>query len=335
MSKLESMKIVLKALVVFIGLILGYELVHLLWLKDSDGWASLAWIEGVPEDGPSTKASSEDVGQFVKVISHEGEPSNPWIDYITLLSLALTIVTAWVIWCSKRKPFRIDRWHKAFACGVLMFIGTTGLALSGVFTESKEVAPEAWEDFSSQLRVGDVIAYRKEKWSARRELFAQGKVTVIGYRLFKYGHLAIVVEDPKNPGKKVLFTSESRKGVNLDEYVDSLKTHNWDAYRLDKWDRIDIDRFREGVLRCTEKSGHFFGYDFTGMFSLWNENLKPEQTRDFGTEYICSTCVVTLLYFGGFESDATPRQGLDLITPYQVVRAKGRFVKTPPLRKEE
>ena len=45
MSKLQYMKIVLKALVVFIGLILGYELVHLLWLKDSDGWASLAWIE--------------------------------------------------------------------------------------------------------------------------------------------------------------------------------------------------------------------------------------------------------------------------------------------------
>ena len=99
--------------------------------------------------------------------------------------------------------------------------------------------------------------------------------------------------------------------------------------------RIDLTRIREGILRCKEKSGHFFGYDFTGMFALWNENLKPEKTDDFGTEYICSTSVVALLYIGGFESDSTPRQGLDLVTPYQVVRAKGRFVKPPPLLKED
>ena len=59
------------------------------------------------------------------------------------------------------------------------------------------------------------------------------------------------------------------------------------------------------------------------MFSIWNENLKPETVKDFGDEYICSTAVVTLLYFGGFESDSTPRREFDLITPFQVVRARG------------
>ncbi|MDB4448727.1 serine hydrolase family protein, partial [Akkermansiaceae bacterium] len=172
-------------------------------------------------------------------------------------------------------------------------------------------------------------------WIGGQDWIAKGKLTVIGYRLFKYGHLAIVVEDPNAPGRKVLFTSESAKGVNVDEDADSLQTHNWDAYRLDKWDRIDLSRIREGILRCKEKSGNFFGYDFTGMFALWNEDLKPDHAEDFGTEYICSTSVVTLLYFGGFESDATPRQELDLITPYQVVRAKGRFVKPPDLPGEE
>jgi len=166
-------------------------------------------------------------------------------------------------------------------------------------------------------------------------LFAKGKATVIGYRLFKYGHLAIVVEDPDQPGKKVLFTSQGQKGVNIDEDIDSLRTLNWESWRLDKWDRIDIKKINEGVKSCKEKSGHFFGYDYSGMFSIWNENLKPETVKDFGDEYICSTAVVTLLYFGGFESDSTPRREFDLITPFQVVRAKGAFVDNSSIPNRE
>ena len=329
------MKILLKTLVILLSVLLAYEAAHLIWFQDSEEWATLAWIESVPEDGPSANADPEDVGQFAKVLSFEGEPSNSWADYLTLSSLALTVVSAWVLWAREKPTVRADRWRLAFGVGLASFLGVTSLALSGVIAEPEIIAPEEWNEVVDQLQVGDVIAYRKEKWSARRELFANGKLTVIGYRLFKYGHLAIVVEDPDAPGRKVLFTSQSGKGVNMEEDADSLQTHNWDAYRLDKWDRIDIGRIREGILRCKEKSGHFFGYDFTGMFALWNEDLKPEHTKDFGTEYICSTCVVTLLYFGGFESDATPRQELDLITPYQVVRAKGRFVKPPALPRKE
>ena len=329
------MKILLKTFVILVGILLAYEVAHLVWLRDSDGWAALAWMESVPEDGPSASAAPEDVGQFSKVLSFEGEPSNPWADYLTLACLTLTVVSAWVLWARDKPTLRADRWRLAFALGLVSFLGVTSLALSGVIADPEEIAPEAWNEVVSELQVGDVIAYRKEKWSARRELFTEGKFTVIGYRLFKYGHLAIVVEDPDAPGRKVLFTSQSVKGVNMDEDVDSLQTHNWDAYRLDKWDRIDLGRIREGILRCKEKSGNFFGYDYTGMFALWNEDLKPEHAQDFGTEYICSTSVVTLLYFGGFESDATPRRELDLITPYQVVRAKGRFVKPPSLPGKE
>jgi hypothetical protein len=329
------MKILLKTFVILVGLVLVYEVAHLIWLRDSEGWAALAWMESVPEDGPSASAEPEDVGQFSKVLSFEGEPSNPWADYLTLACLTLTVVSAWVLWARDKPAIWADRWRLAFAVGLVSFLGITSLAFSGVLTERKEIDAEVWNDLASRIQVGDVIAYRKEKWSARRELFAKGKLTVIGYRLFKYGHLAIVVEDPDLPGRKVLFTSQGGKGVNMDEDVDSLQTHNWDAYRLDKWDRIDLARIKEGILRCREKSGNFFGYDFTGMFALWNEDLKPEQTKDFGSEYICSTSVVTLLYFGGFESDATPRQELDLITPYQVVRAKGSFVKPPTLPGKE
>jgi hypothetical protein len=149
--------------------------------------------------------------------------------------------------------------------------------------------------------------------------------------LFKYGHLAIVVEDAEHPGRKVLFTSQSLKGVNIDEDLDTLRAHNWDVYRLDKWARIDKHRFNDYVGYCRQAAGHFSGYDFSGMFALWNANLKPSDKEDIGTEYICSTAVVTILYYAGFESDAIQRDGwFDLVTPYQVVKARGRFIPLPP-----
>ncbi len=325
------MKTFLKISAGLVLLLVGYELVHLLWLRDAEGWALLSWMEAVPEDGPSTQAPAEDMGAFEKVIAFEGERSSPVADVLTILALGLTAIAAWALWGSDAPPFRKRPWLTAFYVGGLSFAGLVGAGLFGATVQRQQLSDEAWNTLTSQLKVGDVIAYRKEKWSARRELFTEGKLTVIGYRLFRYGHLAIVVEDPNNAGRKVLFTSQSRKGVNVDEDLNALRSHNWDAYRLDKPHRLDYSRLRAGVRCCMDRAGHFFGYDFTGMFALWNEDLKPESLDDFGAEYICSTCVVTLLYFSGFESDSTPRQGMDLVTPYQVVRAKGRFIEPPPL----
>ena len=329
------MKIIIRILAVLVGIIIVYEAIHLIWLRDVQGWATLSWIEQVAEGGPSTTAAPEDVGSFREISSFTGEQSLALVDILTLSSLALTVVAAWILWARKKKPSRPGPWRKGFWAGLAVFLGVTSLALSGKLSKHVEISDEAWAGIRAELKVGDVIAYRKEKWSARRELFAEGKFPVLGYRLFRYGHLAIVVDDPKVPGRKALFTSQSKKGVNMDEDIDSLRTHSWESWRLDKWHRIDKERIREGILRCQEKGGHFFGYDFTGMFALWNENLKPEDAKDFGNEYICSTAVVTLLYYGGFESDSTPRRGMDLITPYQVVRAKGRFVKPPDLPKRQ
>jgi hypothetical protein len=329
------LKIIIKILVILVGIIIIYEAIHLIWQRDVEGWAIFSWMEQVAEGGPSTSAAPEDVGSFEEIQSFNGEKSLPLVDIMTLSSLGLTVLAAWMLWARKTKPLRQGLWFKGFWTGLAAFLAVTFLALSGVFPKHVEISDQSWAEIRADLKVGDVIAYRKEKWSARRELFAEGKFPVIGYRLFRYGHLAIVVDDPGVPGRKALFTSQSKMGVNMKEDIDSLRTHNWDAWRLDKWHRVDTERIREGILRCQEKSGHFFGYDFTGMFALWNENLKPEQTDDFGTEYICSTPVVTLLYYGGFESDSTPRQGMDLITPYQVIRAKGRFVKPPTLPQKD
>ena len=104
-------KIFIKTAFILVGLLLGYEVAHLTLLQDSDGWAALAWMESVPEDGPSANADPEDVGHFSKVLSFEGEPSNPLVDYLTLASLALTVVSAWVLWAREKPSVRTDRWR--------------------------------------------------------------------------------------------------------------------------------------------------------------------------------------------------------------------------------
>ena len=241
------LKTLLKTLLFIVVLVLAYEVGTLLWLGQSDGWSSLSWVEGVSDDGPSTKARDEGRGPVRE--SHllrwrdfqsAARPAHPLLG-CPRRGLGLAALGAGL------SAEALRRWRKVFAGSLAAFVGATILGLSGVFGQSKETGDAEWRFFTDRLEVGDVIAYRKEKWNARRQLFAEGKLSVIGYRLFKYGHLAIVVEDPDKPGAQVLFTSAGGKGVNLDEGIDSLRTYNWDAYRLDKWDRIDPERIREGI----------------------------------------------------------------------------------------
>ena len=184
----------------------------------------------------------------------------------------------------------------------------------------------------SRLREGDVIAYRMDKWKARKELL-KGKFNVIGYRLYKYGHLAIVVNDSHDRPR--LFSSQSFKGPNLDEGLDTLAAHSFDVYRIDKWERVNKPRLQEFVRLSREKAGAWYGYDFSGMFGLWNSNLSPRKPTDIGHDYICSTVVLTALYYAGLELDANRRGGLlDLVTPAQVVDSKGRFIPLPEMSLE-
>lgn len=186
----------------------------------------------------------------------------------------------------------------------------------------------------ASLREGDVIAYRMDKWKARKELL-KGKLNLIGYRLYKYGHLAIVVNDEKNGSQPRLFSSQSFKGANTEEALDTLATHSFDVYRLDKWERVNTPRLHEFVRISREKTGKWYGYDFSGMFGLWNSNLSPEKPNDVGHDYICSTVVLTALYYSGLELDANRRDGLlDLITPAQVVDSAGRFIPLPEVSLE-
>ena len=163
---------------------------------------------------------------------------------------------------------------------------------------------------------------------ARRQI-ATGHLNVIGYSVLKYGHLAIVVRDPEKPERLCLFSSESFKGPNTAEDVSTLAQHDWDAYRLDRWDRVDQRRIQEFVRLARKKAGNWFGYDFTGMFGIWNANLTPSRPEEIGDEYICSTVVVACLWYAGVHLDAVRSRAADLCSPNQVVCSKGA-IGAPP-----
>jgi hypothetical protein len=189
--------------------------------------------------------------------------------------------------------------------------------------------PETFKACKSKLREGDVIAYWLKKNEARKAIVC-GDLTKIGYRLLCYGHLAILVQDPKDDHELLLFSSQSLKGPNTQENFESLEHHSWDVYRLNQWDRIDRDRLHEFVDLAKAKAGNWAGYDFSGMFGLWNSNLEPSDAQHIGQDYICSTIVVAALYYSGLELDAVQRMGmLDLVSPKQVVTSKGRIIDLP------
>lgn len=178
----------------------------------------------------------------------------------------------------------------------------------------------------AQLQEGDVIAYRLGAWEARMKLLT-GDVGKIGYRLFRYGHLAVMVRDPDDENALRVFSSEMFRGANTRFGVESLAGQHFDVFRLEHNERIQRKRLNEFVQIALKKSGNLFGYDFSGVFGLWNSRMTPDRPEAIGSSYICSTVVVTAFYYAGVRLDVSARHGvLDLVTPLQVVEAEGRFI---------
>ena len=182
-----------------------------------------------------------------------------------------------------------------------------------------------FEHATGQLRVGDVIAYRMDREQVRHDLL-RGKLNKISYGVLRYGHLAVIVEDPVKPAQLRIFSSESLKGANVDEDLSGLAHHDWDAYRLDQHARLDCSRLAEFVRVALARAHRTRGYDFSGMVGLWNANLRPRSPEEIGNEYICSSLVATAFYYAGVELDAIRHRALDLLTPLQVVSSRGRIV---------
>ena len=180
-----------------------------------------------------------------------------------------------------------------------------------------------------ELKPGDLIAYRMTTKEARKQL-AKGDLTKVGYRLLDYGHLGMIIENPSGAGPLLILSSHSFRGPNTNETVDTLAEHSWDAFRLNQSERVNTARLREFVLLAKKEAGAWYGYDFSGMFGMWNSNLRPRDAKDIGHDYICSTVVLAALYYAGVELDTAHRHGiLDVVTPKQLVTSKGRIIPTP------
>lgn len=192
----------------------------------------------------------------------------------------------------------------------------------------------------SQLREGDVIAYRMTRWEADRMVLT-GHINALGYRLYRYGHLSVLLSDPERGPELRQFSSQSFKGVNTDDHVDELAQHRFDVYRLDQWHRVEITRMQEFMRIAKIKAGSWYGYDFVGMFAIANSRLNPQQPEDIGHDYICSTTVLAAFQYAGVHLDAACDAGIvpfssnerhgigDLVTPLQVVASRG-CIRSPP-----
>jgi hypothetical protein len=191
---------------------------------------------------------------------------------------------------------------------------------AGGYTEGDE----GFAEVKQTLREGDVIAYRMSGKESRDDI-AKGRLNSVGYKILDYGHLAILTHVEGNETLKLL-SSQAFKGPNTEEDVDTLSEHSFDVYRLNRWDKVDVDRFHEFVEKSKKKAGTWIGYDFSGMFGVWNSNLRPKEAKAIGHDYICSTVVAAALYYAGANMMVSARAGwLDLVSPRQVVMSHGRL----------
>jgi len=201
-----------------------------------------------------------------------------------------------------------------------------------VYSFDKKQNNKSWRAVRQNIQEGDLIAYRMGKWEARKNIFLKARINQIGYRLFKYGHLAIAIRESQDENTLLLLSSQAFKGPNIREDIDTLRNYSWDVYRLNQWDRVNRKRFYEFVDLVRQKAGNWNGYDFRGIFGLWNSNLRPNGPQDVSRTYSCSTVILAALHYAGVKLDAFHRHGIaDIITPLQIVRSKGRIVPLPEI----
>ena len=105
---------------------------------------------------------------------------------------------------------------------------------------------------------------------------------------------------------------------------------------MSNWERVDKDRLydfiRTGIARYQSEDAF---YDNLSAIGLRNANLNPRTMDDIRGGYICSTAVVSALYYSGVELDNMRSSSyIDLVSPKQVVTSKGRFFN-PAILSEE
>ena len=178
------------------------------------------------------------------------------------------------------------------------------------------------------LREGDLVAASLGKLESSSNLILGRGMNYIAHTVLDYGHLDLVIKDPAGSDELVLFTCMTKEGVNIERRLKDLGNRDWDVYRLKNWDRVDRDRLYEFVQVGLERGHNTETYDNFSAIGFWNANLKPKNKGDIGGGYICSTVVVSALYYAGVELDNMRNSSyVDLVSPKQVVTSKGRFFR--------
>ena len=179
------------------------------------------------------------------------------------------------------------------------------------------------------LKEGDLVAASLGKIESSHDLIVNRRLNYIAYTVLDYGHLDIVVIDPEGSDEKVLFTCQSFEGVNAKRRLQDLDNRDWDAFRITNWERVDRERLYEFIKIALElglnKDAY---YDNLSAIGMRNANLKPVSKDDIGGGYICSTAVVSALYYAGVELDNMRSSSyIDLVSPKQVFTSEGRFFR--------
>lgn len=176
---------------------------------------------------------------------------------------------------------------------------------------------------ADRLKTGDVIAF----WMGHGEALAylrRGVIQKVPYEVFQYGHLAMVVEAPEQPGEKRLLQVAMGEAVNIDHDLGYLDDKQWVVFRPPHGS-LDHDRLEHFVGRVTSTaSDPKRAYDYAGILGWKNAPFQPEEPEHVGSRYSCATLVIAALHYAGYELDAVHRGGrLDVVTPRQVVGSRG------------
>lgn len=195
------------------------------------------------------------------------------------------------------------------------------------FQEISQFAANDSTSYHSQmasLRPGDVIAFhmpRKERW----DYLLRGKIQKLPYELFRFGHLALVVDDPHQPGSLRLLQLAMKQPAHIDEDLRYLADKHWIAYRPTQ--TVHRKRLQIFVTHVLAKAhDRRKAYDYSGAFGFYNNaSIEPNTLQELHYEYTCSTLILAALHYAGHSVDGMHRDGfLDIVTPAQVIRSRVR-----------
>lgn len=170
----------------------------------------------------------------------------------------------------------------------------------------------------SLIQTGDVVAFHMTKKEARAHL-KKGHIQKLPYQLFRYGHLALIVE---GNGEKKLLQLAMKQAANIDDGLEYLDDKQWTIFRPTS--DLNEDRLQEFVsLSLTKLSNPKKAYDYSGVLGVHNRNTTPNTPGEIDKEYTCVTLIQAALHYAGHPTRSIHRKGfLDIVTPAQLIESK-------------